>query len=118
VSRLLEILKDEKNQFYRGNLAWRPQSLLQDPYRRNLLKNAQARYAQLSAAEDELQNLDRSYKYIQILRRMRLTVVTAQFSWRADDLKFLLAIATFFRDYGTVLRLLNEDRARGQLLSE
>jgi hypothetical protein len=46
---------------------------------------------------------------------MRLTTRAAQFAWRSDDLKFLKSIAGFFSDYGTVLRLLKNDSARGRL---
>lgn len=113
--RLLpQILQQEGNQFYRGNRRWQPKSLIPDPYRRNLLKDAQARFEVLSAAEDELRTLDRAPLYIQILRRLRLSVRLAQFAWGTDDLKFLESIASFFTDYGTVLRYLKFDEGQGR----
>ena len=46
---------------------------------------------------------------------MRLTIKDAQFSWRSDDLKFLRAVTSFLKDYGTVLHNLKIDEARGRL---
>lgn len=115
---LPKVLKQEGSHFYQVDRKWQPKDLIPDPYRRNLLKDAQERFEKLSAAEREFRTLDRANKYIQILRRMRLTIKDAQFSWRTDDLKFLAAIASFFQDYGTVLRFLKEDNARGHLKNE
>lgn len=114
--RLLpSILEHEGAQFYNVTQKWQPKSLIPDPYRRSLLKDAQRRFKTLSEAEDELKALDRAPLYMQILRRMRFTVRAAQFAWRFDDLKFLESISSFFTDYGTVLRYLRYDRARGRL---
>lgn len=112
---LPSILEQEGSQFYNVSQKWQPKNLIPDPYRRNLLKDAQQRFSALSDAEGELRTLDRAHLYVQVLRRMRLTVRTAQFAWKFDDLKFLESIATFFTDYGTVLRLLKFDSARGRL---
>lgn len=112
---LPSILEQEGNQFYNVSQKWQPKNLIPDPYRRNLLKDAQQRFSALSEAEGELRTLDRAHLYVQVLRRMRFTVRTAQFAWKFDDLKFLESIASFFTDYGTVLRLLKFDRARGRL---
>jgi hypothetical protein len=79
-----------------------------------LLKNVQARFSHLEAAEDELQSLVKAPLFIKILRRMRFTVRDAKFAWRTDDLKFLDSIASFFIDYGIVLRYLKIEQARGQ----
>lgn len=114
--RLLpSILEQEGAQFYNVTEKWQPKSLIPDPYRRNLLKDAQRRFKVLAAAEDELKSLDRAPLYMQLLRRMRFTVRDAQFSWRFDDLKFLESIARFFTDYGMVLRHLRYEKARGRL---
>lgn len=112
---LPKILDQSGGEFYRIDRKWQPRNLIPDPYRRNLLKNAQEKYNQLTIAEDEFRTLERAHLYIQILRRMRLTIKDAQFSWRTDDLKFLASIASFFTDYGTLLRILKEDEARGKL---
>ncbi len=112
---LPKVLKQESGQFFRIDRKWQPKGLIPDPYRRKLLKDVQERYNQLTKAEDEFRSLDRAHLYIQILRRMRLTVKDAQFAWRTDDLKFLESIANFFTDYGTLLRTLKEDEARGLL---
>lgn len=115
---LPKILDQEGSQWVRIDRTWRPKELIPDPYRRNLLKDAQGRYNQLALAEPEFKTLQRASAYIKILRRMRFDIRKAQFSWRADDLKFLTAIANFFQDYGTVLRYLKEDQARGRLSNE
>lgn len=109
------ILEQEGGQFYNISQKWQPKNLIPDPYRRNLLKDAQSRFKALADAEGELRTLDRSHEYVQILRRMRLSTRVAQFAWKYDDLKFLASIASFFTDYGTVLRLLKIDSARGRL---
>lgn len=114
--RLLpHILEREGVQFFNVTQKWQPKSLIPDPYRRNLLKDAQRRFKILSEAEEELRTLDRAHLYIKILRRMRFTVRDAQFAWRFDDLKFLECIANFFTDYGMVLRHLRYEKARGRL---
>lgn len=114
--RLLpHILEHEGAQFYNVSQKWQPKGLIPDPYRRNLLKDAQRRFKVLTAAEDEFRTLERAHLYVQILRRMRFTIRDAQFSWRFDDLKFLTSIASFFNDYGAVLRQLRYDKARGRL---
>lgn len=108
------ILEQQGTGFYQITRRWKPKNLIPDPYRRNLLKDAQGRLDQLEGAESELQRLDRSPMYIGALKRMRLAIRKAQFSWRADDLKFLQGITEFFSDYGTVLQNLKVDKARGR----
>jgi hypothetical protein len=112
---LHRLLEHEGSQFYSVSQKWQPKSLIPDPYRRNLLKDAQGRFKGVSEAEAEFRTLDRAHQYVQLIRRMRLTVRAAQFAWRFDDLKFLESISSFFTDYGTVLRLLKFDSARGRL---
>lgn len=111
---LPRLLRQEGNQFYKSNSRWQPKNLIPDPYRRSLLKDAQSRFENLSAAEDELRGLDRASLYIQILRRMRLSVRLAQFAWNSDDLKFLESITSFFTDYGIVFRYLKFDEGQGR----
>jgi hypothetical protein len=108
------LVEQEGTDFYRNTFRWQPKNLIPDPYRRRLLKDAQARFSRLEVAEDELQSLVKAPLYIKILRRMRLTVRDAKFAWRTDDLKFLGSIASFFIDYGIVLRNLKIEQARGQ----
>lgn len=115
---LPKILRQEGGQFYRIDRKWQPKGLIPDPYRRNLLKDAQERFEQLDKAEREFRTLTRAPLYVKILRRMRLLIKDAQFAWRTDDLKFLESIANFFTDYGTVLRFLKDDDARGQLITK
>jgi hypothetical protein len=112
---LPKILEQEGTHFYRIERRWQPKNLIPDPYRRNLLKDAQDRYNLLAQGEDEFQTLERAHLYIRILKRMRLTIRRAQFAWRTDDLEFIKSVAEFFSDYGTVLQNLNIDRARGRL---
>jgi hypothetical protein len=112
---LNKVLDQEGTRFHRVGDRWQPQDLIPDPYRRNLLLDAQERYELLKKAEDELQSLERAYLYVKILKRMYLTIRRAQFAWRVSDLDFIEAIAEFFTDYGTVLRNLKFDRRRGRL---
>ncbi len=108
------IIDREGPDFYRITRRWKPLDLIPDPYRRSLLKDAAARLGQLEGAEAELQSLDRAVIYIGALKRMRVSVRQAQFSWRSDDLKFLQNITAFFSDYGLVLQNLKIDKARGR----
>ncbi len=112
---LPEILKSEGTQFYRIDRRWQPKDLIPDPYRRNLLKDAQKRLNRLEEGVPELQQLDRAPLYIKLLSRMRIDVKRAQFAWRTDDLAFIQNIASFFNDYGLILQNLKIDEARGKL---
>lgn len=109
------ILEHEGSGFYRIDHRWQPKTLIPDPYRRNLLKDAQGRLNRLEDATDELESLDRYPLYIKRLNRMRVQIKKAQFAWRTDDLAFLTAISDFFADYGVVLQNLKIDQARGRL---
>ena len=115
-SILPQILDRAGDQFYRVDHKWQPKDLIPDPYRRNLLKNAQARFNELSQGESEFRTLDRAHVYIKILRSMRIQIKDAQFAWRSDDLRFLTSISNFFRDYGLVMRFLKEDDNRGRVI--
>jgi len=117
-SILPEVLKTEGSQFYRIDRRWQPKDLIPDPYRRNLLKDAQARLNRLEEAVDEFQQLDRAPLYIKLLTRMRPAIKRAQFAWRADDLAFIQNIASFFNDYGLILQNLKIDEARGKLSTQ
>lgn len=110
---LPQILEQEGPSFYRIERRWQPKDLIPDPYRRSLLKDAQSRLQRLEMAENELQGLTRATLYINLLKRMRLSLRQAQFSWRTDDLKFIQNLSEFFSDYGTVLQHLKIDQARG-----
>lgn len=112
---LQEILKAEKGEFYKVDHRWQPKELIPDPYRRNLLKDAQARLNGLSEAISEIKTLDRAPLYIKLFNRMRLSVKRAQYAWRSDDLTFIINISNFFSDYGLVLQNLKIDETRGQL---
>jgi hypothetical protein len=46
---------------------------------------------------------------------MRLYEQQAKRAWRYDDLAFLQAVTGFLSDYGTIMRLLATDKARGRL---
>lgn len=112
---LPEIIRVEGTSFYRTDRSWQPKNLIPDPYRRNLLKDAQERLNRLEEAVDEFQQLDRAPLYIKLVSRMRLCVKRAQFAWRTDDLELIKQIAKFFTDYGLVLQNLKIDQARGRL---
>jgi hypothetical protein len=104
------LIEQEGPSFYAITNRWQPKDLIPDPYRRNLLKDVQRRFNWLTEAESELSTLDRAPLYIKVIRRMRLSVRQAQFSWRTDDLKFLKAVTQFFGDYGIILRNLKIDQ--------
>ena len=113
-SVILNILDQEGTSFYRIDRRWQPKSLIPDPYRRNLLKDALERFAKLEAGATEFEPLDRAPLYFRLLQRMRLSLKRAQLAWRSDDLKFIENIASFFSDYGTILQNLKIDQARGK----
>jgi len=69
------------------------------------------RYKRLASALGELQTLKRASKYVKLLQRMRLWLRLASFSWKADHLRFIQAVAEFYGDYGTVLRFLKFEQA-------
>lgn len=73
------------------------------------------RHRHLVAAEDEIRTLNRADKYIAKITRMRLRLRQAHFSWKANHLVFLDAVASFYTEYGGVLWLLKTDQARGAL---
>lgn len=111
---LHQILEQEGPNFYRIQNRWQPKDLIPDPYRRTLLKDAQGRLQRLEVGEAELQSMDRAVLYLNLLKRMRFALRQAQFAWRTDDLKFIRNISEFFSDYGTVLKHLKIDQARGR----
>ena len=112
------ILDQEQGQFQQINRVWRPTGLLPEPYRRSLLTNIRDRYNTVFSALDEFKTLDRADVYIRLVHRMRLTMKTANYAWRFNDLAFFQAITNFYTDYGTILRLLATDQARGRLTSK
>lgn len=112
---LNEIIEQEGSDFQRLNNRWRPTDLLQSQQVRLLLRDLEAKFNLLSQAEGEFATLDRRDIYITIIRRMRLWLRQARFSWKSDHLQFIQAIASFYRDYGRILRLLRIDAQRGRL---
>lgn len=93
---------------------WRPRNLLMLRQVQLILKDIQSRYLDLALARDELVTLEYATKYIKYLMRMRLWVREANYSWKADQLKFIKAVSGFYSDYGSVLRLLKIDQSRGK----
>ena len=112
------IIDQEVGAFQQLTRRWRPTNLLQEPYRRSILKDVQERYARLEAAQGEFASLDRGALYVKLIQRMKLNVQKAKFAWRVDDLAFLEAVASVFSDYGTIMRLLATDKARGLLVEK
>lgn len=111
---ILEQERDSDFQSVKQN--WRPHNLLFVRQTQVLLKDIRARLDNLELAHDELQTLFYAERYIKYLRRMRLWVRQASFSWQADQLKFLKSVVGFYSDYGAVLRLLRVDQLRGNFL--
>lgn len=111
---LPQLIQGEGDDFYRITYRWKPKGLIPDPYRRNLLKDAQAKFERLTAAESEIQTLNYADRYFKIIRKMRLQLRNAHFAWRSDDLEFLDQLAGFYSGYGTLLRYLKLEQARGR----
>lgn len=88
--------------------------LIPDPYRRNLLKDAQVKFEQLELAEPEISTLPYADRYIKIMRAMRLQLRKAHFAWRTDDLELLNQLGEFFAGYGILLRYLKLEQQRGR----
>lgn len=114
--QLRKILDYAGNEFYGGSKDnWRPTGLIPDPYRREALKDAQARFRAIDLAEDALQTLTRAPVYIGSLKDMRHAIRRAMYAWRSDDLAFIEGITDFYTAYGTVLQHLHRDQALGHL---
>ena len=112
---LHEIIDQEADDFQRLSNRWRPRDLLMFQQIRLVLKDIQDRQALLTKAEPEFNGLDRKDIYITLVRRMRLWVRQALFTWKSDQLQFIQAIASFYKDYGRVLRYLKMDAQRGKI---
>ena len=108
------ILQQEGDSFQHVERRWRPTNLLYVQQSRALLKDMESRYKHLAAAEDELALLERANVYIQYLQRMRIRLRQAGYVWRLDQLRFIQSVASFYSDYGAILRLLKIDQSRGR----
>lgn len=115
---LRRIVEQEGTAFQQIEHFWRPQNLLMSAQVRVLIHDIERRFERLSEAEGEFETLDRADKYIKLLRRMRLDVRAATFSWKANQLRFIQAVTQFYSDYGAVLRLLKQDQQRGILAGQ
>jgi hypothetical protein len=93
---------------------WRPKNLFLLRQVQLLLKDIQGRYRNLELARSELVTLTYADKYTKYLQRMRIWVREANFSWKADQLRFLKSVSGFYSDYAAVLRLLKMDQLRGK----
>jgi hypothetical protein len=111
---LPQLIDQEGDAFYRITYRWKPKGLIPDPYRRNLLKDAQAKFEKLTAAEDEIQTLTYADRYFKILRKMRLQLRKAHFAWNSDDLELLNQLGDFYSGYGIILRYLKLEQGRGR----
>lgn len=109
-----QLIEQEGDSFYRITYRWKPQGLVPDPYRRNLLKDAQARFERLTAAESEIATLTSPDRYFKIIRAMRLQLRKAHFAWRSDDLMLLNQLGEFYSGYGIILRYLKLEQQRGR----
>lgn len=111
---LPQLISQEGDAFYRITHRWKPKGLIPDPYRRNLLKDAQAKFELLTEAEPEIGTLTYSDRYFKILRNMRLQLRKAHFAWRSDDLELLNQLGNFYSGYGIILRYLKLEQQRGR----
>jgi hypothetical protein len=106
--------QEEGSEFQSVHQRWRPRDLLLLRQVQLILKDIRARYTNLELARGELQSLEYAAKYIKYIQRMRIWVRSAEFAWKADQLKFLKSVAGFYSDYGAVLRLMKVDQLRGK----
>lgn len=106
--------QEEVSDFQSVQQRWRPKDLFLLRQIQLMLKDIRSRYTNLELARGELQTLESAAKYFKYLQRMRIWVRSAEFSWKADQLKFLKSVAGFYSDYGAVLRLMKIDQLRGK----
>lgn len=111
---LKQLVEQEGRTFQRIDQRWRPSDLLMLPQVRLLLRDIERRYDLLAEAEPEFKKLSRSDLYITMVRRMRLWVRRATFTWKSDQLTFIQLVAKFYKDYGQILRLLKYEQLRGR----
>jgi hypothetical protein len=109
-----QLIDQEGDSFYRITYRWKPMGLIPDPYRRNLLKDAQSRFEKLTVAEPEIQTLNYADRYFKIIRKMRLQLRKAHFAWHSDDLELLTQLGDFYAGYGIILRYLKIEQQRGR----
>jgi hypothetical protein len=107
------IVEQEGTHFQSFSELWRPTELLFIQQIRELLHDMQSRYDRLVEATGELETLTYAAKYIKVIQGMRLLLREANFQWKADQLRFLRAASQFYSGYGTVLRFLRFEQARG-----
>lgn len=112
---LQHLIELEGDEFQRIENRWRPTALLYGAQVRALIRDAEGKFNRASEAEPEFATLDRRDMYIKILRRLRLDLRQALFTWKADQLRFLQAITQFYSSYGALLRFLKFDLLRGQI---
>lgn len=110
------ILRQEGDHFRQIDNAWRPVDLLFLQQARIMLRDVEDRYEHLESATAELQTLNRPDAYIKLLTRMRIDARKAKFTWKSDHLTFIRTVSAFYSDYGTVLRLLKIEEARGRFV--
>ena len=115
---LRRLIEQEGRSFQQIENRWRPHNLLMLPQVRAIIHDIERRYELLSEAENELTTLVRSPVYVKLVRRMRLFVREATFTWKADQLRFLQAVSHFYSDYGAILRLLKLDLEQGRLADQ
>lgn len=108
------ILEQEGDSFQKLDRHWRPQNLLFVRQSQTLLQDMQRRYRYLSEAQDELETLDRANVYVQLLTRMRIRLRQAGYVWKLDHLRFMQSVASFYSDYGAIMRLLKIEQSRGR----
>lgn len=108
------ILEQEGDSFQKLDRHWRPQNLLFVRQSQTLLQDMQRRYRYLSEAQDELETLYRANVYIQLLTRMRIRLRQAGYVWKLDHLRFMQSVASFYSDYGAIMRLLKIEQSRGR----
>lgn len=108
--------QESDSEFQSVHQRWRPRDLFLMRQVQLILKDMQSRQENLELARDEFQTLEFAAKYDKYIRRIRIWLRDANFSWKADQLRFLKSVAGFYSDYGAILRLLRIDQIRGKFL--
>jgi hypothetical protein len=115
---LVNLLSQESGSFQRIDNVWRPTNLFFAIQTQELLKDMLRRHQSLELLKGELQLLERSEMYLKNLRSMGFIIRRAKFVRLVNQLAFSKAVSDFYTAYGTVLRFLKIDQARGRLQQE
>lgn len=110
---LQRILRQEGTHFQDVTDIWKPTQLLFVAQVRKLLDDMQGKFNEVSSSSEELQNLPRSDRYFKQLTDMRLALREANFSWKANQVRFINAASRFYSSFAEMLRFLRWEAQAG-----